>query len=244
MAISSNSLFHYTDSINALKGILKNGFRLSYCLEEFMAYPMVSFCDIPLSHAKEHFKNYGNYAIGMKLQWGIENKLNPVLYVEKNSYFRKQYLNGLKIIPEIQKLREAGHKTQELRDVLGFVLDTNRFSKPYKGSLIRGSTVFENYKFYDEREWRYIPEIYQNKFEGALDKDDYNAYKIKHPKKPHLKEGLTFKAVDIKYLLVQSENDIPKIINFLMTLQNLGNSKDIQLLLTKIITAEQISEDM
>ena len=47
--------------------------------------PMISFCDIPLSLAKTQIKSYGKYGIGMSKEWGITNKLNPVVYIESQS---------------------------------------------------------------------------------------------------------------------------------------------------------------
>jgi hypothetical protein len=50
---------------------------------------MVSFCDDPLSLAKDQIESYGSYAIGMTKEWGILNNLNPVVYIEKNSLLAK-----------------------------------------------------------------------------------------------------------------------------------------------------------
>ena len=74
MGLSSNSLIHLTKSKDALIGILKEGFRIKYCLENIgarnikvgAAFPMVSFCDIPLSEIKNHIENYGDYGVGAK----------------------------------------------------------------------------------------------------------------------------------------------------------------------------------
>lgn len=93
MQVTSDSLFHFTTSLKKLKGIIKEKFRVSYCAERCKLnyethqsiYPMVSFCDIPLSIARNHLRSYGEYAIGLNKQWGITNKLNPVVYVEANS---------------------------------------------------------------------------------------------------------------------------------------------------------------
>jgi len=84
------SLFHFTKSMDVLQTILKEGFWPRYCLEdvqwqghdtyEFVAYPMVCFCDIPISRISEHVGFYGSYGIGLTKQWGIKNNLNPVFY--------------------------------------------------------------------------------------------------------------------------------------------------------------------
>ena len=52
----TSTLFHYTKTANTLLSILKEGFRFSYCLEEYLllkqeyiGVPMISFCDIPIT---------------------------------------------------------------------------------------------------------------------------------------------------------------------------------------------------
>lgn len=97
MAISTNSIIHYTNSLDAIKGILKEGFRIKYCSEKIelgngssnAAHPMISFCDIPLSDSIQHFDAYGRYGIGLSKKWAIENGVNPVLYIDKKSLVAK-----------------------------------------------------------------------------------------------------------------------------------------------------------
>jgi len=88
----TNSIFHYTDSLEKLSKILKDkAFKVSYCKEELIyslgnpynggicysyAIPMISFCDIPPTYKT----TYGDFGIGLKLSWAIENRMNPVLY--------------------------------------------------------------------------------------------------------------------------------------------------------------------
>jgi hypothetical protein len=90
MPLSSDSLFHYTTGgMPAIKGILSNGFRISYCEEQlpfhyraskdipgyvcqisqyfqagapdkyYIYIPMVCFCDIPIANINTHLKRYG-----------------------------------------------------------------------------------------------------------------------------------------------------------------------------------------
>ena len=109
--ISSGSFFHYTKSAKSLLGILHNGFRFSYCFEEFdefvahsdddsyislpfpigakkqsvgISFPMVCFCDIPLMRAGVHRERYGDYCIGLNKNIVLEHYspiINPVFYV-------------------------------------------------------------------------------------------------------------------------------------------------------------------
>lgn len=99
MAISSNSIIHYTDSLENIESILSEGFRIKYCAERlfgettnsYAAHPMVSFCDIPLSQSHKHFKSYGNYGIGLSKEWAKEKGINPVLYIDENSSISKTF---------------------------------------------------------------------------------------------------------------------------------------------------------
>ena len=86
--IYSNSFFHYTNEEKKLVGILRDGFIASYAKEEFkdlagklqhLYIPMVSFCDVPLSHI-ENPTVYGNFAVGMNRAWGKGKNLSPVAY--------------------------------------------------------------------------------------------------------------------------------------------------------------------
>lgn len=81
MSISSNSVIHFTNKFDNLKGIILNsGLRVKYCLESLlldnynleMASPMVCFCDIPLSEVKNHINSYGSYGIGLYKIWAKE----------------------------------------------------------------------------------------------------------------------------------------------------------------------------
>ena len=114
-SISSGSFFHYTKSIDSLLGIMSNGFRFSYCFEEFdefvahsdddgyiplsfpigakkqsvgISFPMVCFCDIPLMRAGNHRGLYGDYCIGLNKSIALAHYspiINPVFYV--NSFW-------------------------------------------------------------------------------------------------------------------------------------------------------------
>jgi hypothetical protein len=93
LTISSNTLFHFTINMDHIISILEEGFRPNLSLEDLsclqleqkLAIPMVSFCDIPLSQTKLHMKHYGYYAIGLSKSWGQKNGVNPVLYTYQGS---------------------------------------------------------------------------------------------------------------------------------------------------------------
>ncbi len=152
MALSTNSVFHFTKDIDSLKGILSSFFRIKYCLEIIegkektisFAVPMVSFCDIPLSQVINHVDKYGGYGIGLLKKWAKRKRLNPVLYLEKSSTI----LNDVLIREEFERSENQ------------FIQELLRYTKNYDGKLIRNNEVVQKeYRYYDEREWRYCPTL-------------------------------------------------------------------------------------
>lgn len=167
MAISTNSIIHYTDSFPILTSIVKEGFKITYCSEVLKlgsrgasnaAHPMISFCDIPLSDSKQHFDAYGKYGIGLTKQWAKKMGVNPVIYVDRNSLFADVLSELLK-----ERRKEKTNLTQKQKNE---ILKIKSYAKNYSGPLKRKSINNPDYKFYDEREWRLVPN--KNQMNNAL----------------------------------------------------------------------------
>lgn len=244
MAISTNSIIHYTDSIETLELILKEGFKIKYCLEKLnldtgsstAAHPMISFCDIPLSDSRQHFDAYGKYGIGLTKDWAVRNGVNPVLYIDHNSLFAKSLHELIK-----ERRKKDTNLTPEQGDQ---ILQIKSYAKNYSGHLKRKSVDNPNYKFYDEREWRLVPngsDINNAAFSLIPDyyrknKDSYNE-KIANCR-------FTFKSTDISYIIVEQTFEIPKIINFLrIDYAEKCTAKELDILFSKICSTEQIIAD-
>jgi hypothetical protein len=255
MAISTNSVIHYTERIDNLKSILKcEGFRMKYCMEELeinlsipisSAIPMISFCDIPLSEVKNHIDSYGSYGIGLSKSWAKNNGLNPVLYLEKDSKLSEhikdqveRILEGLEKVKKGKKLNLADKQLQ--KDMITYV----SYCKNYEGKLVRGKINTETYRFYDEKEWRYVgvladiapaPRIiYGDEYKN--NKEKYNsAIEDRY---------INFSTKDISYLIVDSENEIPEILTLLNEIfEDKCTAKELKILSTKILTKNQIHND-
>lgn len=152
MNISSNVLFHFTPQISFFEDILKNGFWPRYCREygwankyiDF-AVPMVSFCDIPLSMIEKHTKFYGSYGIGVSKDWIRKHKtITPVQYIAVTSH-------------------EFDHINRLLTLLKNRNIDESKVSKLLLAKKVSGEARDKNgdikkKKFYDEREWRHIPD--------------------------------------------------------------------------------------
>lgn len=255
--ISSNSLFHFTPKLEYLLSILKNGFQPRYCFENLslndskfirghnIGIPMVCFCDISLGQIKNHITTYGNYGIGLKKEWGIRKKLNPVIYLNKDSYVSDPISHlleyGLKLnANEDKKIRETAAKIVSNTTSLLF------YSKAYSGEFIRNEESIENVTFYNEREWRYIAAS-KSKIapKGVLSKKDMeNLAKLESANNDLKYYKLSFNPDEIKYIFVENENEIHLIIEELRKIHSeTYNSKILDILNSKILTTTQLKED-
>ena len=122
MAVSANTLFHFTAK-ESLKAILNSqGFFAQYSEEHFenilpensiyriTLIPLISFCDltiIQLSRDSVHTNDFGNYGIGLTKKWGIIKRVSPVVYVHKNSQPSTQLYNLIKLFRSFNKENKA-----------------------------------------------------------------------------------------------------------------------------------------
>lgn len=169
----SSSLIHFTDRLEYLKGILKDGFRFSYCREEYpkalvnniknqekkdfiptncclnenicntVLIPMVSFCDIPLTRSNVHAQKYGYYGVG------IDRELARDIYPQ---LMPVQYMSSERFrlaLSEISMIfAESENINRQINDSVKLIIGT---TKVYS-TLRKESDVL----CYEEREWRVI----------------------------------------------------------------------------------------
>lgn len=245
MAISSNSIIHYTDTFDKIKSIITEGFRIKYCAEKLIvdedtnslaAHPMISFCDIPLSQSHKHFDAYGRYGIGLNKSWAKKLGINPVLYIDEKSSISKT-------LGEL--LKERRNKNSNLTvDQRNKILRIKSFTKNYSGLLKRKNIEILDYKYYDEREWRFVPE--SKDLKGAkfsIHLKDYLRNKDKFNEQiADIRIG--FKAHEITYIIVENTSEIPELIKILRKhFTDKLTENELDLLFSKICSTRQIQED-
>lgn len=249
MAVSANTLFHFTDDRAKLMSILKNHFFPKYSLEDISNatpensiyrtahIPMVCFCDIVFSQIKSHIDFYGDYGIGLnKKDWGVSKGISPVFYFPKKSI-------SAALIKSIGSEISATIKTKNERLAIRKQLQNfYKCVKPYNGKAFnRKEKRLEDRNFYDEREWRFVPKTIpvipeKNATTASLDKANAEM---------QVNERLIFKAKDIKYIIVKKESEIPELVNFIEKgLSNEFDENERKLLVSKLISVQQIEEDM
>lgn len=246
-------LFHFGKR-EALWSILQSTFRVSYAREKFIGekksreigVPMVSFCDLRLSEISTHMCKYGNYGIGLTKEWANKNGLNPVLYISKHSPFTDGLISGLdKVHNHIRNNSMHGVPASINTDYLN-IYNVYRYVKNYEAPLHKkGYKKIEKYRYADEREWRYVP---------ALDNASLPPFvpvnRIKTTKqKRELNESishvtLSFEPEDIRYLIVERDNEISDLIHHLESVKGRFPPEILNRLKSRILTLEQIESDI
>lgn len=232
MNISSNTLFHFTKEFKHLKQSIEKGLWARYNLEKgwngkSLAIPMFCFCDIPLSQIKNHVKRYGSYGIGVSKDFAQNNKITPVLYLSQDSYL----LNKINYFLKNDLKPETNHNNMKIEE---FML--------YYVKKVTGKDFGENYKFYNEREWRYIPEITQDVHLEIMSDYDNETQIVNYLSEKTSDKRIDLEARDISYIIIQKETEIDEIMKCLRKKFS-SQEGELNKLFTRIITMKQIQND-
>jgi len=232
--------------MDVLFSILNYGFWPRYCFEDvqwqgfkdhdFIAYPMVCFCDIPLGRIAEHVDFYGSFGIGLTKEWGARNNLNPVSYYTGNNQLHQAFQSLITIAVDLPDEEKKSQAVKNLRYLLAY-------SKPTIGRIIVNGTPVPK-EFYQESEWRYIPQhenvpeyLLFNNY-GATDVlDHHNALASQHAR-------LTFYPSDVRYLFVPTDADIPPIMNYITSELDRHPSSDLKVLMSRVTSLESVTRDL
>lgn len=152
--VSAPDVGHYVLKLEYLVHTLKHKcFYVYYCLEnqcfieekktEYI--PMVCFTDLTYPVTKAHKSRYGRYVIKLTKDWANRKNLSPILYLSLHGKLTN-------IIKELYNNCDANIRQNILS-----------FCKPYRAKQLDKRTKIyseKNVRFYDEREWRYVPDNY------------------------------------------------------------------------------------
>ena len=257
------ALFHFTKKIESLESILTcKYFEVSYAKEIIfssksrfvMGIPMVSFCDIRLSQLNEHTIKYGSFGLGMHKSWGERMGLNPVLYMSKQcSLFKKYNDRMLGLSQSVGKfVNEEGKSHPDfLRKVKNYRETANpvRYMKNHQGTLNRvGKKPISNYRFADENEWRYVPGVMETEhFVVSVPSEKRTRRDHKHWKSKfndelkNKKLRLPFNINDIKYIIVEGEEELDLVISILKKSFPEG---EVDKLISRLFCSKQIYDDL
>lgn len=197
--LSADTLFNFTPKLEFLISKIENRFKPRLVLEDYApfginlikAIPMVCFCDIRLSDLSTHIKAYGDYGIGLSKEWGNKNGINPLIYISSENSVILDIFSNL-ITNKDENIKEYATKL--------FL-----YFKPYSG------IQKERYRnFYNEREWRYIPD---NNEIISFSKEDFDNEKKREDANNEIfnKNTLNYSLNDIKYIILRNETEKEKV---------------------------------
>ncbi len=252
MAVSANTLFHFT-SIKGLTGILSSsGFYCQYSDEHFenilpskshyrFTYiPMISFCDLTimqLANDSVHRKNFGDFGIGLTKEWGIRNGVSPVMYVHRESQQTKRLQ---RLIRALRNIHKGINDNETIDGIQQEMIDSFKYIKPYIGNWQKGKRVRNKIIFYNEREWRYSPLLKQHAVLSGIFKENRN--EVKKINNELKKNVIKFEVKDVKFIVIRNKKNIPVIAKVINEIPEISYTQKNELI-TKIITFEEIRED-
>ena len=240
--LSADTLYNFTNRYIYFKNkLLELKFRPRFVLEDLsyikqdlkLAFPMVCFCDILKKDLKSHFDMYGKFGIGLKQEWGIDNGLSCLCYIPNKS-------SGSSNSALFQSIKSIIQSNSSLNKIDPDFYNIIRYLKRYEGIQTNQNGKPQVVRFYDEREWRYVPPYVKNHPNSYffLDEQSFKDSNILNTANQYVSDQyLGFKVSDIKILIVPDNHHKVNIINELCK-DNKGDfkSSDYEELSTKIQT--------
>jgi hypothetical protein len=231
--LSASVLFTFTPRIDYLFQMLQNGITPRYVYErlpigkKYYIAPMKCFCDIPLGMVKNHMQRYGFYGLGLKKSFLQKHRVTPVVYLHKNSlaYFNLnstagENMENAPFIPLLKRYLGDDYFFSESR------------SQPQKKRI----------HFYDEREWRYIPQDCKlevtSGFETIAEGLRHVSRMNENAAHQYAPIKIPLEAVD--YIIIRKRKELAGTLS---ELRRMFGRKDMDMLYTKILIAKNIISD-
>lgn len=161
------------------------------------------------------------------------------MYVDENSNTANVIKTTFERFLDLHKKNEEYDK-----EIFDAFFNLTQYCKNYEGPLKHGKINDEKYRFYNEREWRFIPNkemLGENKkavliSEYVKDKEKFN----KTIEDIYLK----FNVENISYIIVNDSDEIPEILELInKSFEDSCTAKQLKVLGTKILTVNQIFND-
>lgn len=246
--IQADTLFNFCPKLEYLEEPIKSKMLSArYCDENIkylklgkikrIAFPMKCFCDINMHKLEEHLSWYGYYGLAFKKEWGMQNGIQPVQYVNPDSELIKDFSETFRKALKIDKTKQ----TRDEKAMKNYLLHQLMYFKPYSGKIKNRNTQKEERKcFTDECEWRFIPNVsslgYKQIYfdEQVLNVGNLNDISMSMIGKKEI--SLNFCYDDLKYIIVKTKDDIETISEMIMKMNLKKEEK--RLLISKIISWE------
>lgn len=204
---------------------------------------MSCFCDIHFNKLNHHVHKYGAYGIGLNKQWGIEQGIQPIHYINSDSQLCNDFSTAFN-----NALENTKENSSPFKILKSYVLHHLMYMKPIDGEMPINKDEIEERNFHDEKEWRYIPnfnnadtQLPQIVFPPRINHGSLTSYSDGIKTKPEL--WLHFEYENIKYIIVSTQEERIELIDFIVN--DLEIPQETQyILFSKILVFEELGEDI
>lgn len=251
--VQADTLFTFTPQLD----FLINSLRLKmlsprYCTEDVrylkidgikqIAIPMKCFCDINMHRLGEHLQWYGYYGIAFSKEWGMKKRIQPIQYINRDSYLCKDFSVAFNKALQI----DIKNQTVAEKSIKNFLFHQLMYLKPYSGKIKNRNDNKESIKcFTDECEWRFVPDVTKVGYDQIYINDDItnagNLYEFSNSMAGVEQISLVFDYKDIKYIIIKSNDEFEIISKAISEMDLDGVTRN--LLLSKIIIWENSRGD-
>ncbi|MBR0542036.1 MAG: hypothetical protein IJK26_07515 [Clostridia bacterium] len=251
-SIQADTLFTFMPKLDFLLALIKTGMiSPRFCTEDIkylkipkikkVAYPMKCFCDINLHRLAEHLEWYGYYGVAFSKEWGMDNGIQPVQYINPDSYLRDDFTKAFSAA-----LKYSGNENATYRKLTGYLLHDLMYLKPYDGKMKNRNTNKTCKKcFTDECEWRFVPDVtiegYEQIYHDSDLLNDVFLNDASNSLQGKSSVSLKFNYCDIKYIIVKNSADF-ELLTTAITNLNLTDIEEKELV-SKIIIWETAKGD-
>ncbi len=250
--VQADTLFTFTNQLDwIIDPLQRKMLSPRYCIENIkylkisslkeIAIPMRCFCDINMHRLGDHLNWYGYYGLAFSKEWGMEKGIQPVRYINPESRLRKDFTTAFNATLIETKKKCASHKKLQ-----NYILHDMMYCKPYSGRFKNRRTGKSQPKCYtDECEWRFIPDVTVAGYDSVI----YDS-NILHPSNINTisdsmdgvaEISLTFDYTDIKYIIVETMDDLNRITSVILKFDTTEEIKHS--LISKILVWENSKGD-
>lgn len=228
--VQADTLFTFTNQLEWIINPLRSKMLSPrYCEEDIsylkikgmkrIAIPMRCFCDINLHRLGDHLNWYGFYGLAFSKDWGMKKKIQPIQYINPNSYLCKDFSTAFSAA-----LKDAGEVKSDAHIKLqNYILHQIMYYKPYSGRFMNRRTGKRTNKCYtDECEWRFVPDVSVEGYPQVVFDEDIlhtgSLVTISNAMEGLPSISLAFEYSDIKYIIVNSISDFEQITSVITEL--------------------------
>ena len=177
----------------------------------------------------------------MSQEWGLSKGLNPVLYLADESPLTTELRAFYDAMNAINQPSITEREKISLNLFFKSLSELVLMCKPTTGNTI--SEPNAKIEFYRESEWRYTPKHPQVR--RAVPLNNAMGYVVGKENADLAREhcSLQFSIEDIRHIIVPTESEIPRVVEFIEGELKLGSAHSRRILTSRVMSYVRLNED-